>query len=279
MSGLQLEEVTYLVDDPVAVLTLNRPHALNAWTPTMGDEIDLVLRTATDDPRVVGIVVTGAGRGFCAGADWRALQQEVPGTFVPTAGDPAWGDDFRGRFTSFLSVPKPMIAAINGPAVGMAVAMILACDLRFMAPGATIAASFARLGLVAELGTSWLLPRTVGVGAAMDLLLSGRPVEADEALRLGLVDRVVDDGPVVDAARRYVADLAEHCSPAAMAAIKRQVNQQLHRGLGEAEAASRRLMAASHDWPDFAEGTRAFAERRRATFGRLGTGNPPPAGR
>ena len=180
-----------------------------------------------------------------------ALAQDVPATFEPTAGETSWGADFRGRCTSFLAVPKPIIAAIRGPAVGMAVAMVVACDLRFMAPEATIATSFSCWGLVAELGVSWLLPRLVGSGAAMDLLLSGRSVGAAEALRLGLVNHVVDadEGSVVHAARRYVEDLAESSSPAAMAAIKRQLYQQLHSGLGPAESESRTLMAASHDWP------------------------------
>jgi enoyl-CoA hydratase/carnithine racemase len=273
LAGMAYSEISYDVDDPVAVITLNRPHALNAWTPTMAAEFDDALLAASADPRVVGIVVTGAGRGFCAGADIGALAERGaggPGSPPPHAGDATWGDDFRGVFTSILSVPKPVIAAINGAVAGMAVALVLACDLRFIDEDAKVTTSFAQRGLVAEWGTSWLLPRLVGGGHALDLLLSARVVSGVEAERLGLVNRCVANGTAVEVATDYVRSLAASCSPWSMATIKRQVYQQLHAGLGVAEQEATRLQEESFTRPDFREGVAAFRERRPPRFDRIG---------
>jgi enoyl-CoA hydratase/carnithine racemase len=170
------EEIIYEVDDPVATITLNRPQALNAWTDRMGLEVRHAVAAAETDPRVVGIVITGAGRGFCAGADMNRLSAVSAGSYAPEAlpddlvsepGDPSFGDDLRlGTHTYLLSVPKPVIAAINGPVAGMAVPIVLACDLRFMATDAVLVTAFAQRGLVAEWGISWLLPRLVGPTSA-----------------------------------------------------------------------------------------------------------------
>lgn len=271
---MSYEEIRYDVSDPVATITLDRPASLNAWTPLMGAEIDDALVRAAADPAVVGIVITGAGRGFCAGADMSVLAGTETGAgprpASPRAGDRSWGDDFGGAFTSILSVPKPTVAAINGPVAGMAIAITLACDLRFMSPGAKFTTSFAQRGLVAEWGTSWLLPRLVGPATALDLLFSARVIGGEEAFRLGLVNRVVWDAPVADAAAAYVRDLAARCSPASMAVIKRQVYQQLHAGLGAAEREARALMEASFAHADFTEGVASFMERRPPQFARLG---------
>ncbi len=278
--GTEYEEIIYEVVDPVATITLNRPQALNAWTPRMGAELDDALRRATEDTSVVGIVITGAGRGFCAGADMDVLADSAkpggPRPVRPTAGDLSWGDDFRGVFTSILSVPKPTIAAINGAVAGMAVAMVLSCDLRFMAAEAKFTTAFARRGLVSEWGTSWLLPRIIHPADALDLLLSGRIIQGEEAHGMGLVNRVVADGSVAEAAQDYVRDLAEHCSPTSMATIKRQVYQQLHAGpqlssgLGPAEREAAQLMEETLQSEDFAEGVAAFDEKRAAVYRRVG---------
>jgi enoyl-CoA hydratase/carnithine racemase len=269
-------ELLYEVDDPVATITLNRPEALNAWTPTMEMELRDALTRAVDDPAVVGIVLTGAGRGFCAGIDLTLLESYAAGDRdvlvaddVPLPGED-WGDDVRGPYTFFFSLPKPVIAAINGPVVGMALAIVLACDLRFMADDTKLSTTFAERGLVAEYGLGWLLPRTVGPTVAMDLLLSARPVPAAEAVELGLVNRAVPADRLLDEAKAYVADLAARCSPASMATMKRQVYPHLHAGLGAAERESRRFMLASFDRPDAAEGVRAFLKKRPPRFPRLG---------
>jgi enoyl-CoA hydratase/carnithine racemase len=278
------DEVLYEVDDPVATITLNRPKALNAFTNRMGDELRQALGEAERDPRVVGIILTGAGRGFCAGADMNMLSGISRGadnsdgaseTARPPAsvdvGDASWGDDLRGTYTYLMSIPKPIIAAINGPIAGMAVPIALACDLRFMARDAVLTVAFSQRGLIAEWGSSWLLPRLVGTGAALDLLFSSRKVDGAECERIGLVNRALD-GNVVDAARDYITDIAAHCSPSSLAVMKRQVYQQLHAGLGPAEREAQALMLESFGRPDFTEGVKSFVEKRPPDFRRLPLG-------
>jgi enoyl-CoA hydratase/carnithine racemase len=260
------EEILFEIDDPVAVITLNRPQALNAWTPSMEREVKDAVGIAERDPAVVGIIVTGAGRGFCAGADLKVLQEiqdSVEGGGVgqagdgfdrllnPEAGDPTWGEDLRGTYTYLLSVPKPIIACINGPVAGMGVPIALSMDLRFMADDAVLLTAFAERGLIAEWGVSWLLGRLAGPSAALDLLISSRKVGAEEALALGLVNRVLPADQLVAEARAYIERLAERCSPASIAVMKRQVHQQANSGLGAAEKESVRLMTESYERPDF----------------------------
>ncbi len=273
------EEICYEVDDPVATITLNRPEALNAWTDRMGLEVRHAVSQAEGDPRVVGIVITGAGRGFCAGADMRRMSavssgeyrgEALPGDLASAPGDPASGADLHeGTHTYLLSVPKPVIAAINGPVAGMAVPIVLACDLRFMAEGAVLLTAFAQRGLIAEWGISWLLPRLTGTAVALDLLFSSRKVTGAEAARLGLVNAALPAGEVLAHAQQYVRDLAVTSSPASMAIMKRQVYQQMHAGMLAAEREARELMVESFGRPDFAEGVQSFLERRPPRFGRL----------
>jgi enoyl-CoA hydratase/carnithine racemase len=275
----EYREINYEVDDPVATITLHRPDQLNAWTPAMELEVRHAVGLAARDSAVVGIVLTGAGRGFCAGADLGTLRSISDGTIgdqhapmggadVPFPGE-AWGDDLRGTYTYLLSVPKPIIAAINGPVAGMGVPIALCCDLRFMAEDAVLTTSFAERGLVAEWGIAWLLPRLVGSAHALDLLFSARKIRGPEAAALGVVNRVLPTADVVPAAKAYIADLAARCSPTSLAVMKRQVYQQLHAGLGPAEREAQALMVESFGRPDFAEGVRAFFEKRPPQFGRL----------
>jgi enoyl-CoA hydratase/carnithine racemase len=276
------DEVIYEVDDPVATITLNRPDVLNAFTTRMGEELRLAVGEAERDPRVVGIILTGAGRGFCAGADMNMLSGISAGgsdsdaaesahgsdSAAVDTGDASWGDDLRGTYTYLMSVPKPIIAAINGPIAGMAVPIALACDLRFMANDAVLTIAFSQRGLIAEWGVSWLLPRLVGSGMALDLLFSSRKVNGVDCERIGLVNRAVD-GDVVKTAREYIEDLAAHCSPSSFAVMKRQVYQQLHNGLGPAEIEAQALMVESFGRPDFGEGVKSFLEKRPPKFQRL----------
>ena len=275
----EYEQIRYEVDDPVATVTLNRPEALNAWTDRMGLEVRHAVGEAERDRRVVGIVITGAGRGFCAGADMRRLSavssgkhqaEELPTDLASDPGDPSFGEDLHdGTHTYLMSVPKPIIAAINGPVAGMAVPIVLACDLRFMAQDAVLLTAFAQRGLIAEWGISWLLPRLTGTAVALDLLLSSRKVTGAEAARLGLVNEALPAKDVLGHAQQYVRDLAATSSPAAMAIMKRQVYQQMHAGLLAAEREARQLMLESFGRPDFAEGVQSFLERRPPRFGRL----------
>ena len=273
------EEILYQVEDPVATITLNRPSVLNAWTDRMGFEVRHAVGQAEADPRVVGIVLTGAGRGFCAGADMKRLsaissgdrRAEAPGVDLASdPGDPSFGDDLHlGTYAYLMSVPKPVIAAINGPVAGMAVPIVLSCDLRFMAADAVLMTAFSQRGLVAEWGTSWLLPRLAGPAVALDLLFSSRKVSGTEAAALGVVNAAMPAAEVLPYAQQYVRDLAATSSPASMAIMKRQVYQQMHAGLLAAEREARQLMMDSFSRPDFREGVSSFLERRPPQFERL----------
>jgi enoyl-CoA hydratase/carnithine racemase len=270
------DQIIYEVTDPVAVITLNRPDQLNAWTARMGNEVKDAVGRAERDPAVVGMVLTGAGRGFCAGADLTMLsglggdsgQTDLLSQATAKAGDPTWGDDFQGEYTYLMSVPKPIVAAINGPIAGMGVPIALACDLRFMATDAVLTTAFSQRGLIAEWGVAWLLPRLIGTAVTLDLLWSSRRIDGAEAERLGLVKQAVPGGEVVDVARRYIQELAERASPTSLAIMKRQVYQQLHAGLGAAEKQAQDLMRESFTRPDFREGVESYLQKRPPKFAR-----------
>lgn len=233
--------------DGVATLTLNRPEALNAWTPEMEEAWNAHLDRCVVDPEVRAIVVTGAGRGFCAGADAAALGRRSRGE------EPR---PHRSRpLTSILDAPKPTVAAINGACIGLGLALALSCDVRLAAAGAKLAAPFARRGLLAEFRTSWLLPAVVGRANALDLLLSGRTLLAEEAAAMGLVNRVVPADELAAAAAAYAADIAANCSPEALAGIKAQVRAA---DPDQAEAVAR--------LDDFPEGMASLRERRPPRF-------------
>ena len=259
------EVVLRSIDDGVAVLTLNRPERLNAWTAAMERTYFDLLADCADSTEVRAIVVTGAGRGFCAGADMQELQSIGDGGV-----DAAAADRDRRPQAFPLSVPKPIVAAINGPVAGIGLVQALMCDIRLAARGAKITTAFARRGLVAEHGMSWMLPRLVGPARALDLLLSGRVVLAEEAAEMGLVNRAVEPDAVLDEALAYARELATYSSPASMAAMKRQVYADLEHGLTEAVDEANRLMLESFSQPDFAEGVASFVERREPRFAALG---------
>jgi enoyl-CoA hydratase/carnithine racemase len=243
----------------VLLATLNRPDRLNAWTFALGRRLQEVLIAADRDPVARAIVITGAGRGFCPGADLEVVAD------VADAGEA----DAPPRATLAATLTTPVVAAINGACAGLGLAIALACDVRFAAPEAKITAAFVRRGLIAEHGLSWTLPRVVGRSRALDLLLSGRVVTGTEALAIGLVDFVADDP--LEAAMAYARDLADLCSPRAMATIKRQVADDPGVGLEEAMARTERLTAASLAWGDIGEGIRSYVERRPPKFPALDT--------
>jgi enoyl-CoA hydratase/carnithine racemase len=247
----------------VAVLTLNRPDRLNAWTVAMENAYFDALDDCAADPEIRVIVVTGAGRGFCAGADMQGLQDLGDGKVDEREAVA------RRPQTTPLGIPKPIIAAINGPCAGIGLVQALMCDLRFAAAGAKLTTAFARRGLVAEHGISWLLPRLVGQAHALDLLLSGRVVLGDEAAAMGLVNRAVPGDGVLDETLAYARDLAQNCSPASMAEMKRQVYRHVDSELDAALQESNVLMLASFGRPDFAEGVQSFVERRAPEFAPL----------
>lgn len=271
----QYETILFEVDDPVALITLNRPSRLNAWNLKMARELREAVRQAETDRRVVGLIITGAGRAFCSGGDLKDLKPEDLRTPQPSAsgdspapenaaGDPA------GPFAYLMNLPKPVIAAINGPAVGMGAVLTMWADLRFMADEAMFTMAFSQRGTVAESGSSCLLPRLVGPAVALDLLMSSRRVTADEALRLGLVNVVAPAAELVSRTREYIIGLANTCSPTSIAIMKRQVYADLPDTLTASVKASRKLLAAAADGPDITEGWQSYLEKRTPKFARIG---------
>jgi enoyl-CoA hydratase/carnithine racemase len=243
----------------VVVLTLNRPERLNAWTESMEERYFHLLDEAEANPDVRAVVVTGAGRGFCAGADMDDLH-DVDASDISAL---VRRDPPRHRPMLF---DKPLIAAVNGAAAGLGLVEALYCDVRFAAPEAKLTAAFSRRGLIAEYGVAWLLPRLVGRSRALDILLSSRVVLGEEALRMGLVDRLVGSEELLDAAVAYADDLATHCSPTAMQAIKQQVlNAQNVAFSAAAEEADQR-MAEAFAGPDFVEGVASYLQDRPPKF-------------
>jgi len=259
--------VTRDVRDGVAVLTLNRPDRLNAWIPAMQVRYFDLLQEAAADPDVKAIVVTGAGRGFCAGADMEALQSLGSGD---GSAEDTRADDRPQTFPR--TIPKPVIAAVNGPAAGLGLVMALMCDIRFAAAGAKLTTAFARRGLIAEHGISWVLPRLVGSAHALDLLFSGRVVLAEDAAAMGLVNAVHPADELLERTLNYARELATWSSPTSMAVMKRQVYEHLEHGAAEALEQSNQLMAESFGRPDFAEGVASFVEGRPPRFGSVSAG-------
>jgi len=274
--AVEYEQIRYAVEDPIATITLDRPAQLNAWTDRMAAEVKHAVATAEADERVVAIVLTGAGRGFCAGADLKSLQAigagERGGSGIPSEleeaapGDPDMDESFHGAYSYLMAVRKPVIAAINGPCAGMAVPIALCCDIRFASDQAVFTTAFSQRGLIAEWGISWTLSRVVGPAHAMDLILSARKIDAAEAERIGLVNMVLPHDELMAHTVAYAKEMAEKCSPTSMAIMKRQVYQDLTETLGHANKASLELTVESFSRPDLKEGVRAFLEKRRPEF-------------
>jgi enoyl-CoA hydratase/carnithine racemase len=249
--------VLYAVEDGVGIITLNRPEALNAWTFEMGVQYLRILDQAAADPAAKVLIVTGAGRGFCAGADMGSLKQLIAGELPPPEG-------VRDDFATEPAVPKPVIAAINGPCVGLGLARALYCDLRFLQRGTKLSTAFARRGLPAEDGLAWLIPRIVGWSRGLDLLLSARTVTDEEALALGLVNQVVDDA--LAAAKEYARDMVTNCSPASLREIKQQIWGGADVSLPDADKRANELLMAAFKRPDLGESVAAFLEKRPPNF-------------
>ncbi|MEU6715618.1 enoyl-CoA hydratase-related protein [Nonomuraea sp. NPDC046802] len=252
------ELVISTLDQGVLTLTFNRPDALNAWTDAMGRRYFDLLAQAEKDPDVRAVVVTGAGKGFCAGADFKTLTAIQTGTYDERP-DP--------RPNTFpTTIGKPIIAAVNGACAGLGMVHALVCDLVFTAEEAKWTTAFARRGLIAEYGLSWVLPRIMGQQRAMDVLLSGRVFTGREACELGLANRALPAESLLSEAQAYARELAVHSSPASMAVIKRQVWGDWDTTLEESAKAAVREMLASFERPDFTEGVASFLKRRPPNF-------------
>ena len=267
---IELTGVRYEVNEPVALLTLDRPEKLNALTYPMLASIRAAVEEAARDPRVVGIVITGEGRGFCSGLDAGALVEVTRTGSATRASTPRRSDEVPGMFTWLLSIPKPVVAAVNGVAAGGGFVLAAMSDIRIASTAASFTSVFSKRGLIAEHGTTWILPRLLGAGNALDLLWSSRRIDAAEAFRVGLVQQVIDPGSLLAAARAYVVDLAENVSPASMADTKRLVYRHLGIGYAEALRETDEVQYASLDRVDAREGAAALVEKRPPHFPRLG---------
>lgn len=269
---MNFNDIEYEVRGNAAILTLNRPDKLNAFTYHMLDEIKSAIDAAVENPDVIGIVITGNGRGFSAGLDSAVLASVTSGGMQSSSGTSDDGQ-LPGIFSYLLEVPKPVIAAINGVAAGGGLILALMSDIRIASTSAALTTVFLKRGLIAEHGSSWILPRLVGTGRALDLLWASDKVAAEEALRLGLVDRLADPANLVADAVAYIEKIAATSAPAAVAETKRLVYSHLGTGyvdaLREADVSQNKFVNA----PDAAEGARALIEKRAPNFQRLGNGD------
>jgi enoyl-CoA hydratase/carnithine racemase len=275
------QETLYNVANRVATITLNRPDKLNAWTALMESEVRSHMENAEQDDEVRVIVLTGAGRGFCAGADmsllsavaergvdYRDLDDRGREQVLRDGANRREGvaPDFQKKYSYFPAIGKPVIAAINGPVVGLGLVITLYCDLRLASDASRFSTTFARRGLIAEYGMAWMLPRIIGIANALDLLFSARTIDAAEALRMGLVNRVFPQETFLEKVQESAKELASTVSPRSLRIIKRQVYEAMSQPLAEAFDISVREMMACFRTEDFKEGVAHFVEKRPAAF-------------
>jgi enoyl-CoA hydratase/carnithine racemase len=272
------QEIQYVIDGPVATITMNRPAQLNALTDLTQAEIRHALNQSEVNADVIGTVLTGAGRGFCAGVDMNALgSMSDAGERITTnvghlrvnPGNPDNDPNYHASPTYFLGLRKPLIAAINGAAAGLGFSYATFCDMRFMDRTAKLVTSFAPRGLIAEHGTSWMLPRIVGPSNALDMVWSSRRIDGEEAYRMGYANRLCEPGTCCREAQQYLRDIAGTSAPASIMMMKRQIYKHLNRELGEAMAESTRWMDESLAHDDFKEGVASFVEKRAPKFSKL----------
>lgn len=274
------QDILVAQSDRVTTITLNRPDRLNAWTSRMEVDLRAAIEAAGNDDATRCIVITGAGRGFCAGADISSLQeigddqeavvqeraQSDAVVKFPNADGPPLGDQFEGRFKYLYACPKPIIAAINGPCAGIGLIFALYADMRYAAEEAKFTTAFAQRGLIAEHGLAWLLPRLVGEAHALDLLFTARKFLGAEAQQLGLVNLALPGAQLMDHVAGVARHLANDVSPRSVAVMKRQIRASYHQTFGESLAIANAEMEKSFATFDFKEGVQSFAEQRPAAF-------------
>jgi enoyl-CoA hydratase/carnithine racemase len=246
---MSFEAILYTVADGIATVTLNRPEKLNAYTSAMGEELCAAFDRAREDASVRALILTGAGRGFCAGVDLEHLRAHHEGRGQAAGSAPRLGEErfLRSFPLELLEYPKPVIAAVNGPAIGVGVTMILPCDVRLAADHAKLGLTFAKLGILPGLGSTHLLPRLVGMGHAQELVLSARVLLAPEAAEIGLVNRALPSDSLLPEAQAMARRMAE-CPPAVLAAAKRALHfgasATMEQAMRNEEAQSAALRAA-----------------------------------
>ena len=266
----QFTDIEYRVEGCAAVITLNRPEKLNAFTYHTLNEIRTAVNKSVADTEVVGIVLTGNGRGFSAGLDSRVLAEVTSGRQTSRSDAELSEDELPGIFSYLLEVHKPVIAAVNGVAAGGGLILALMSDIRIASTDASFITVFLKRGLIAEHGSSWILPRLVGTGRALDLLWMSDKIDAATAKELGLIEKLVEPNQLIQEACGYIERMAETSAPLAIAETKKLVYSHLGKGyvdaLHEANESQNRFVAA----PDASEGARALLEKRKPNFRRLG---------
>ena len=269
------KEILYTVDGGAAIITMNRPETLNALTDLTQAEIRHALNESERNEEILGTVLTGAGRGFCSGVDMNALgKMSEAGRRLGSShehlkaspGNPDKDPNYDGSPSYFLGLRKPLIAAINGACAGLGFSYATFSDLRFIDRNARLTTSFAQRGLIAEHGTSWMLPRLIGPANALDLFWTSRKFDGEEAFRIGYANKLCEPGQCVQDAVQYLNDLAKSCAPNSIMMMKRQVFRHLNRELGPAMSESVVWMDDSLKADDFKEGVQSFVERRDPNF-------------
>lgn len=279
------EQIIVQTTDRVTTITLNRPDRLNAWTRQMAEELRAAVDRAGSDPETRCIVITGAGRGFCAGADMDLLQsaaskdkpksddQETPAASAtaPLFNEPGLelSDIYPGQFDYLYACPKPIIAAINGPCAGIGLILALYADLRFANEAAKFTTAFAARGLIAEHGIAWLLPRLIGEAHALDLLFTARKFTGAEAEAMGLVNQALSGDALMEHVGSIARTLANDVSPRSVAVMKRQVRAAYAQSFKESLAIADEQMQQSFATADFKEGVQSFVEQRPPAFENL----------
>jgi enoyl-CoA hydratase/carnithine racemase len=267
---MNYQQIQSTLDGATAVITLARPERMNALTKVLEAELRDAIEQAGRNPEIRAIVLTGAGRAFCAGMDMDELEVLPPDDIRAEQWmrpyDMNRRADYQTRYSYFPAAPKPIICAINGAAAGLGLVMALYSDFRIASEQAVFATAFAKRGLIAEHGIAWMLPRIVGHANATDLLLTSRKIDAAEALRMGLVHRVVAGDQMMPQALALARTLATEVSPRSVRVMKRQLWETPYQTLGDAVALANAEMVTSIQSEDFREGVAHFQERRPARF-------------
>lgn len=270
---MELKATVWSVRGRTGIIELNRPHRANAWTGRMDTEYKWLLAQADADPAIRAIVITGSGERFCVGGDSQALESHAQsGSYdrglTEEQAQPGYGVEtvFDQPFASHFGLTKPIIAAINGAAAGVGLALAAFCDLRFASPGAKLTTAHGKLGLPAEYGLSWILPRIVGLGRALDLLMTSRVVLAEEAQAMGFINAIHPADTLLDATVEYAETLSGSVAAQSLRATRWQVYRDLHRDVATSMAESIDLIDDMTRTDEYREGIAAFVERRPPSF-------------